>query len=143
MNRPNTNNGRSQSADHHAEKQASLSAVAVRDPIARALRKLAEALSAGLSVSIHQAPSAGKIELACSDTWRTKILKNPYSRAIIENENGELKITHASLHKKRSGAENDNEELFDHSDPEDDPDTLPQKKRRPKHQRQNRRSDGF
>lgn len=117
--------------------------VAVQDPIAGALRKLAKALSAGLSVSIHQAPSAGKIKLDCSDTWRTKLLANSHSRAIIENENGKLKITHISPHKKRSRSKNGDEELFESSDPEDDPAEPPQKQRRSKHRRQNRRPNGF
>jgi hypothetical protein len=103
MSRRTTGNGNGQSGEHHkVEGSGPIAGIAAPDQIARALRKLANAFSAGLSVTIHQAPSAGKIALDCTEIQRATLLQNPNIRLLVDNEGDQLKITRAAPHQKRS-----------------------------------------
>jgi hypothetical protein len=145
MSRRNTGNRNTQSAEHYEGEQPGLSAaIALLDPLAKALRKLAEALSAGLSVSVHQAPSVGKIELDCTDSQRTTLNENEETHVYVKNENRTLKITRAYPHQKRSRTTNDasDEEITANNDPADGTDELRRRKRRSKDRRESRQSEG-
>jgi hypothetical protein len=144
MSRRNTGNGNRQSGeDYEGENPGLSAAIALRDPLAKALRKLAEALSAGLSISIRQAPSAGKIELDCTDIQRTTLQENSETCVYVKQENGTLKITRAYPHQKRSRRKNvaSDEEANENSDPADLTDELRRKKRRSKGRGENAQSN--